>query len=225
MKYLLEVREHPEYGGNGLIIKNMQGRDYFEPLNGQVIAHDIIEHPVKAHPNCYVDEYLALGAIVAGRIENGYFTGYRYLGFGDIEADVTQLAVSHFHSDYTDLVVPCDFRLRNDDLKITDQIRSAVRKGLVSVSSEIGESYDFTDQTVDNITAWICKGYRLFNKRFQGLQIYDISNHLFDTIKEDCDRFLKYAEIGDQAILNVTFSRYHCELKRVGYDHDYGDEY
>jgi hypothetical protein len=108
-------------------------------------------------------------------------------------------------------------------LEITDQIRSAVRKGLVSVSSEIGESYDFADQTVDYITSWICKGYSIFKKRFQGLQIYDISNHLFDTIKEECDRFLKYAEIGDQAILNVTFSRYHCRLERIEYDYD--DEY
>ena len=221
MKYLLEVREHPEYGEKGLVIKNMQGRDYFEPLNGQVIAHDIIEHPIKAHWNCYVDEYLALGAIVAGRIENGYFTGYRYLGFGDIEADVTQLALSQFNYNYTDLVVPCDFRLR--DIEITDQIRSAVRKGLASVSDEIGERYDFTDQTVNYITAWISKGYRLFNKRFQGLQIYDISNHLFDTIKEECDRFLKYAEIGDQAYLHVTFSRYACRLERIEYDYD--DEY
>jgi hypothetical protein len=222
MKYLLEVKENPEYGGNGLIIKNI-GRAHFEPLNGQVIAHDIIEHPVKAHPNCYVDEFMALGAIVGGRIENGYFTGYRYMGFGDIEAEVTQLAVSHFHSGYMDLVLPCNFRLRSDDLEITDQIRSAVRKGLSSVSNEIGERYDFTDQTVSYITGWICKGYSLFKKRFQGLQIYDICNHLFDTIKEECDFFLKSAEIGDQAILNVTFSRYHCELEQIGYDHVYGD--
>ena len=221
MKYLLEVREHPEYGGNGLIIKNMQGRDYFEPLNGQVIAHDIIEHPVKAHQNCYVDEFMALGAIIAGRIEHGYFTGYRYLGFGDIEAEVTQLAVSHFHSNYTDLVLPCNFRLRNDDLEITEQTRSAVRKGLVSVSNEIGESYDFADQTVDYITSWICKGYSLFRKRFQGLQIYEICNHLFDTIKKECDIFLKCAEIGDQAYLHVTFSRYACRLERIEYDYEY----
>jgi hypothetical protein len=112
--------------------------------------------------------------------------------------------------------LPCNSRLR--DIEITDQIRSAVRKGLASVSDEIGEQYNFTDNTVDYITSWICKGYSLFKKRFQGLQIYDICNHLFDTIKEECDLFLKSAEIGDQAILNVTFSRYHCELKRVGYD-------
>jgi hypothetical protein len=211
MKYLLEVRENPEYGGNGLIIKNMQGRDHFEPLNGQVIAHDIIEHPVNAHPNCYVDEFMALGAIVGGRIENGYLQGTRYLSFYDITAEIIQLAVSSFYSGYN-LVLPCNFRLRSDDLEITDQIRSAVRKGLSSVSNEIGERYDFTDQTVSYITGWICKGYSLFKKRFQGLQIYDICNHLFDTIKEECDIFLKSAEIGDQAILTVTFSRYHCEL-------------
>jgi hypothetical protein len=209
MKYLLEVRENPEYGGNGLIIKNMQGRDHFEPLNGQVIAHDIIEHPVNAHPNCYVDEFMALGAIVGGRIENGYLQGTRYLSFYDITADITQLAVSSFYSGYN-LVLPCNFRLR--DIEITDQIRSAVIKGLSSVSDEIGEQYNFTDHTVDYITGWICKGYSLFKKRFQGLQIYDICNHLFDTIKEECDIFLKSAEIGDQAILTVTFSRYHCEL-------------
>jgi hypothetical protein len=219
MKYLLEVREHPEYGGNGLIIKNI-GRDHFEPLNGLVIAHDIIEHPVKEHSNCYVDEFMALGAIVGGRIENGYLQGTRYLSFYDITADITQLAVSSFYSGYN-LVLPCNFRLR--DIEITDQIRSAVRKGLSSVSDEIGEQYNFTDHTVDYITGWICKGYSLFKKRFQGLQIYDICNHLFDTIKEECDLFLKSAEIGDQAILNVTFSRYHCELKQIGYD--YGDEY
>jgi hypothetical protein len=219
MKYLLEVRENPEYGKNGLIIKNI-GRDHFDPLNGQVIAHDVIEHPVKAHPNCYIDEFMALGAIVGGRIENGYFTGHRYLSFYDITGDVTQLAVSSFYSGYN-LVLPCNFRLR--DIEITADIRSAVRKGLSSVSDEIGEQYNFTDNTVDYITGWICKGYSLFKKRYQGLQIYDICNHLFDTIKEECDLFLKSAEIGDQAILNVTFSRYHCELKQIGYD--YGDEY
>jgi hypothetical protein len=208
MKYLLEVREHPEYGENGLIIKNI-GRDHFDPLNGQVIAHDIIEHSRDAHPNCYVDEFMALGAIVGGRIENGYLQGTRYLSFYDITAEITQLAVSSFYSGYN-LVLPCNFRLR--DIEITDQIRSAVRKGLSSVSNEIGERYNFTDHTVDYITGWICKGYSLFKKRFQGLQIYDICNHLFDTIKEECDIFLKSAEIGDQAILTVTFSRYHCEL-------------
>jgi hypothetical protein len=220
MKYLLEVRENPEYGKNGLIIKNI-GRDHFDPLNGQVIAHDVIEHPVKEHSNCYVDEFMALGAIVGGRIENGYLTaGHRYLSFYDITSDVTQLAVSSFYSGYN-LVLPCNSRLR--DIEITADIRSAVRKGLASVSDEIEESYNFTDNTVDYITGWICKGYSLFKKRFQGLQIYDICNHLFDTIKEECDLFLKSAEIGDQAILNVTFSRYHCELKQIGYD--YGDEY
>jgi len=222
MKYLLEVREHPDYGENGLIIKNI-GRDYFEPLNGQVIAHDIIEHPVKAHPNWYVDEFMALGAIAGGRIENGYLTaGHRYLSFYDITADITQLAVSSFYSGYN-LVLPCNFRLR--DIEITDQIRSAVRKGLASVSDEIGESYTFTDQTVNYITAWVCKGYSLFKKRFQGLQIYEICNYLFNTIKEECDLFLKYSEVGDQALLNVTFSKYHCKLEQIGYDHDYEDEY
>jgi hypothetical protein len=219
MKYLLEVRENPEYGKNGLIIKNI-GRDHFDPLNGQVIAHDVIEHPVKAHSNCYIDEFMALGAIVGGRIENGYLTAkHRYLSFYDITSDITQLAVSSFYSGYN-LVLPCNSRLR--DIEITANIRSAVRKGLASVSDEI-ESYTFTDNTVDYITGWICKGYSLFKKRFQGLQIYDICNHLFDTIKEECDLFLKSTEIGDQAILNVTFSRYHCELKQI--DYDYGDEY
>jgi hypothetical protein len=221
MQYLLEVRENPEYGENGLIIKTMKGRDHFEPLNGLVIAHDIIEHSRDAHPNCYVDEFMALGAIVGGRIENGYLQGTRYLSFYDITAEITQLAVSHFYSGYMDLVLPCNFRLR--DLEITDQIRSAVRKGLSSVSNEIGESYTFTDNTVDYITGWICKGYSLFKKRFQGLQISYICNHLFDTIKEECDLFLKCAEIGDQAYLHVKFSRYYCELERI--DYDYGDEY
>ena len=224
MKYLLEVRENPQYGEKGLIIKNMQGRDHFEPLNGQVIAHDIIEHPVKEHSNCYVDEFMALGAIVGGRIENGYLTaGHRHLSFYDITAEITQLAVGHFYSGYMELVLPCNFRLRSDDLEITDQIRSAVRKGLASVSDEIQERYNFTDNTVDYITGWICKGYSLFKKRFQGLQIYDICISLFDTIKEECDLFLKCAEISDQAYLHVTFSRYYCELERI--DYDYNDEY
>jgi hypothetical protein len=214
MKYLLEVREHTEYGEKGLIIKNI-GRDHFDPLNGQVIAHDVIEHPVKAHPNCYVDEFMALGAIVGGRIENGYLQGTRYLSFYDITADITQLAVSSFHSGYN-LVLPCNSGLR--DIEITADIRSAVRKGLASVSDEIEESYNFTDNTVDYITGWICKGYSLFKKRFKGLQIYEICNYLFNTIKEECDLFLKSTEIGDQAILNVIFSRYHCELKQICHD-------
>ena len=218
MKYLVEVREHPEYGEKGLIIKGI-GRDYFEPLNGQTIAHDIIEHPVKAHPNCYVDEYLALGGTIAGRIENAYFTGYRYMNFDDIASDIIQLAVGHFCSDgYIDLVLPCSFRLRDDGLE--EQIRHSIRKGLSSVSDEIGEDYTFTEETVKYITAWICKGYGLFKKRYQGLQLYDISNHLFDQIKEKSDRFLKYAEVGCQANLYIVFNRYTCRLEEIYHDDD-----
>lgn len=67
MKYRLQIKEHEEYGDLGAIILGPRSRSYHDPFSGLTIAHDILEHPTKIHPDPFIDELLALGGIIAGR--------------------------------------------------------------------------------------------------------------------------------------------------------------
>jgi hypothetical protein len=70
--YSIVIRQREEFGGLGIALA-CNGRDYFDPaLGGLVCAHDILEHPVNPHPNGYVDELMAIGGILAGRVNAGW---------------------------------------------------------------------------------------------------------------------------------------------------------
>ena len=208
MKVLnLKICEHEEYGMNGIYWRS--GRDYFEPAtSGLQVAHDLLEHPVNPHPNGYVDELLALGAIVAGRIEHGYTYDRRgYLTIGDIAADVGSLIYNALSVGDHFWEIECNSRLQ--DKNLMEDIRQCVIKGIKDGVDQYADPYedpmDVVTPTLDNLVAWICKGHQLFRKRYN--DTYAVSINMFDRISAQADAFLKGGELGDEMNLHYDVTK------------------
>lgn len=214
-KFNLKIEEHQDFGGLGISFSN--GRDYFEPaLTGLQVAHDILEHTVTPHPNGYIDEFMAIGAVLAGRVENGYINEYgRIISVKDIQSDVYSLAIDALNTEYSLCPKSCSNYLKDSDLM--SEIRTFVRKGLLEAVNEYEDvEYNYLQMKskynfdVDSIVGWICKGYQLFKKRFPDTN--GTSIHLFNKISKVCDDWLKYAEEGYEAELYINFTTFDVKL-------------
>jgi hypothetical protein len=210
--YRLKVKEHEEYG-LGLVVD--VGRPYFEPLQGLSIAHDVLEHTIKPHPNPYIDELMALGGLIAGRVETGWCSQYgRWSRVSDIAADVEVLASGCINSGkYLEWGGCKAHLLHNTHLK--DDIRDAVLKGIKDAEYECEESIDCD---IDSTTAWIIKGYQAYKKRFRRLGNYGVANTIFNSIATCCDNLLKQANDGETYSLHVDFKGYNAFITN-----DYGE--
>lgn len=192
----LRIREHEESGENGIYI-NM-GRDYFQPcLSGITVAHDILEHPVKPHPDGYVEELMAFGGIIAGRVEQGWGDKFgRRLSIQDLTHDLIPLVEYSVLETGEFSVGECRDRLR--DSETTEQIRAMVRRSFEQCEERVEGA------SIDNTVGWICKGYKLYRKRFAH-NIYDTSTHLFNQIAKLCQDWLDNSEEWDKAKLHINF--------------------
>jgi hypothetical protein len=221
--YHLEIRENEEYGGNGIWFNS--GRDYFQPATtGIQLAHDILEHPTTPDANGYMDELMALGAILAGRVDSGWRNKYRQLNVEDLRSDICSLAISSLQCDEPLTIESCKSYLQ--DSSTMQEIRSFVVKGLEeAIDEEPDNSYNsrvkiaYPDIYIDllfdvnSIVGWICKGYQLFRERFYNHDIYNISTYLFNKITAASDNFLKHAELGETAKLYVNFTTMEVRLE------------
>jgi len=214
-KFSLQIQEHEEFGYNGIIIKT--DRNYFQPTTGIGVAHDILEHPTSPHQNGYIDEFLAIGSFLAGRIKYGWMNEFgRQSNEKDIIADVESLASNSLHFDDDLCPEVCTNYLQDDELM--EQIKEYVVSGLLNAVNEyeegsyteLPEKYNFN---VDSIVSWICKGYQLFNKRFYKTDLYDVSNYLFNQITKVCDNWIKTSDEGETANLYVNFKTFDVRLE------------
>jgi hypothetical protein len=221
--YHIEIREHEDYGSNGIWFNS--GRDYFQPaIDGRQFAHDILEHPVNPNVNGYLDELMALGAILAGRVHSGWHNKYRQINEKDLESDICLLATSSLNCDDPLTIKSCKSYLQDADMM--NRIRQFVVKGLEdAIDEEPDNSYSSRIKIehpdtyidilfdVDSIVGWICKGYQLFKKRFSNHDTYTISTYLFNKIAEKTDNWLKGAELGETAKLYVNFTTFDVRLE------------
>lgn len=210
--YKVKVREHEEYGGLGLVIDT--GRDYFEPaLSGLICAHDILEHPATPHPNGYVDELMALGGVIAGRINSGWRNKYgRLISFTDIRSDVSSLIIADLHSCSSEMQhIPAIKRyIQNSDFMsyLREEVREGIKEGVADFFCDWEKYEEIKTRKLYNlsyITAWIVTGYRAWKRRFEQYGDYSIAVTLFDSIAKQCDWFIKTGEEYDEGVLHVDF--------------------
>ena len=150
--YQLKIKEH-EYGGLGIVLDT--GREYFEPaLSGLVVAHDILEHSVNPHVNGYIDEFLALGGILAGRVDSGWCTKYgsRIIS-DDLKSDIESLAKNALWTD--EELCPKVSRNYLQSSDMMDEIRSFVRNGIIDAVNEY-EDAEYKYIPLKYCRAWIC---------------------------------------------------------------------
>jgi hypothetical protein len=218
-KYSITIQEHQEYGLLGLVVDT--GRDYFEPaIDGLVLAHDILEHPIKPHSCGYTDELMAIGGFLAGRVEMEYKTrGYNPASIRDIESDIHSLLLSALNEDGVNNTITeidkCHSYIKCP--QTMEELKGAVKKGILDVLDEwldgeyedhllkvynLNSIEEFHDLMTDSYVGWICKGYNLFKKRFNNINTYN----LFDDIRKVSDNFLSNQIEGMTGTLCVQFS-------------------
>jgi hypothetical protein len=210
--YKIKIRENENYGELGLLVD--VGRPYFSPFSGVNVAHDIIEHPTNPHPHGVIDELMALGGIIAGRIGSGWHSPgrYRRIDYSDLSSDISRMAIDCFNGGEDFCPIPCGSYIRDGD--IVEQIKGAIRSGIREAEGEVDDSLDID---IDSTAGWICRGYQEFRRRFNGKDVYTISTHLFDKITLVADNFIKTGDEGREGILCVDFNRYNCFIKEEEY--------
>lgn len=209
----LEIQEHPEYGGNGIAILN-NGRTYHEPCySGFLVAHDILEHTTAPHENGYIDELMAFGGIIAGRIANGWSNDYgRCVDFSDIVSDIQILVNASLRENNGFDVPKCGNFLSNQPMM--GEIRAAVEAGVIQAVKEFTDGKHTSEHySIDqpSIVGWIAKGSQLFCKRFP--DTYS-AVYLFRLIAKECDQWLKTAELGETAMFHISLSDLTARLER-----------
>lgn len=222
-RYSVTLREHEEYGGIGLVVDT--DRDYFEPaLDGRLCAHDILEHTVKPHVHGIIDELMALGAVIAGRVEYGYGNYYRRISLEDISSDIQSLAQACMMSGDDFCPKACNNSLK--DKELMNSVKKYVRNGLIEAIQDYtdipdGEIEEYLEETynLDHIVSWMCKGYQIFKKRFNRMNDYEYL-HLFEEISKVCDEFIRTGSEGQNGVLFVDFSGCSVRLEREeGWDY------
>ena len=139
-KFSLQIQEHEDFGYNGIIIKT--DRNYFQPTTGIGVAHDILEHPTSPHENGYIDEFLAIGSFLAGRIKYGWISEFgRQVNEKDIIADVESLALNSLHLGDDLCPEVCTNYLQDDELM--EQIKDYVVSGLLNAINDFEGQNNF----------------------------------------------------------------------------------
>jgi hypothetical protein len=211
--YRIKIRENEKIGVLGIALA-CNGRDYFDPaLRGLVCAHDILEHPVNPHPNGYVDELMAIGGILAGRVDAEWRSDWMSpISSRDLISDISTLVDSgHYEGMLTGLAPR---RRYIQDKDFMSEVRTIVEVGVIN---GLEEYYDYDGDIngrtkarkqydINTLTSWVIEGYRAHKRRFRNYDNYTISVRLFNQIAEVCDNLLKRAEEYSKATLHVDFT-------------------
>ncbi|CAB4147630.1 hypothetical protein UFOVP431_39 [uncultured Caudovirales phage] len=186
------------------------GRDYHEPINSYIVAHDILEHTVEPHFDPFIDEFMALGATVAGRLTVGRIQS-------GIASDIFNMAVECYSSDRP-LCVATSVSYVNDAGIMRDLERCVVH-GLRDACDELElESYPVKPANIRSIVGWMSKGYNLFNKRFKDPGT--VADYLFDEINRTVNSWFEYLECeGREATLHVDFTGMYCHITSTSEDY------
>jgi hypothetical protein len=185
-----------------------------------VCAHDILEHPLKEHPNGYIDELMAVGGILAGRIDAGWRSTWgRTIDHRDLISDISSLIDNGHSEGMLTGLTPRKRYIQDEDFmsEIREIVTEGIKNGLEEhydekISSQVKARRQYD---VGTLTAWVIEGYRAYKKRFRNYDNYSISVRLFNEIAEVCDKFLKGAEEEYQeGTLHVDFTGYRAWIVR-----------
>lgn len=170
-------------------LKFKGAREYFHPaVNGQVCAHDLLEHPLIPHPNPFIDELMAVGSYIAGRANNSSSPFYL------VTSEVIRILKNHEQES--------DLSFSLSDEVLMEQIRACVDRAYCSLEKPKDNS--------PSVVSWICKGHQRFLERFSHLDVRRVTTELFDSIDKTCTKALEEKTLEGE--LRVDFSRYRATL-------------
>lgn len=221
MHYLLESKECENYGGVGLLIKGKSSRPYFDPSQSATgLTHDILEHPYTQVGNPIEDELMAIGGYYYIRVLGGYRTNYGYIR----EEGLTNSIYSLLEDTYYDFEITDPKQYRVNDSDYNEVISTAVRKG-VNTYKEYNKDEDcfveLTQQQVNFIKGWICRGFSYTKARYRNLDSCDLV-YRFNRIEKDLASLFKSIEYeGQQFKVNINLQTNTVNWKEISDEKNY----
>lgn len=204
-KHIIIRKEDEFYGEEGLILKARQHDGFNTDTKGPTIAHDLIEHPVNPHPDKFVDEFMALGAVAYFRDNcwavQDFATNTRHSLAENIKADIVTL-LEYYDGALSDLPTPPISHSRNYIINESIQLAfSELRKNPEWHSVDVS---DLTPALRRKLAGWMALGERRFKERFQRHDPYWIGQ-IFIKIAEAVKQMNQHG--GYQFVLTVNFNK------------------
>lgn len=147
------------------------------------IAHDVLEHFFPRELTAAEDELVALGALLALRIENGVF--HNYYTYAEQLAQTVSSVLTDIDRDSLPVPRPCPSRRLSDDYRWADDlILEAVPKSIAAARRELSDAEEpwvlaDTSALEQAIVGYLRKGYRKAVRRFASADLYTIGASLF----------------------------------------------
>jgi hypothetical protein len=207
MKYIFVCREHEDFGCNGWALKSQPG---FDPLQGMAVAHDVLEH-FPGGDDSPAHEFMALGASMWVREDYYSHIGKHHTDAGvHIAADMPEI-FRHVVYEKMYITTPP----RTTKCAAEEQIDIAFRESAKNImedgNPEWQELLDAFSPRKDDIRGWMRIGYRKVQRRFHGVNQWNVTR-LFMDIEKRADELLKHAELGDELVVSLLAKQATAEL-------------
>lgn len=195
----VEVKRHEEYGELGLQII---GREWAEPLDGTVIAHDLLEHFPRDNGDIE-GELMALGASLHVRDgANYYYRVGRVISdpAPNFASDLLMQVSSYGGDNYT--LRPIASRAIED---LDDYILRAVKTARSNFPDEFGDSCKLADSFLaqpTRVIGWMRRGYRRAVRRYGDVPSWKLCQ-TFINAANAANKFLKHSEEGYRAKIQI----------------------
>lgn len=228
MQYKLVIREHEDYGEQGIAIVD-NPRDYHEPaISGLVLAHDILEHPATPHHNGIADELMALGGIYWIRLQTGLSLDLsgrgrsRPLEDASLQSDITQQIQALWAFDLPDW--PGRQKRHPPKRSVRAWCEELVGQALSYCLREERETWldlldcysissnELAQQIRASFPLWIHEGIRRAKRRFPNQRL---ACCVFEDIATQAHRWLQTADEGQTATLSVSLSKGRAALEET----------
>lgn len=209
-------KEHQEYGGLGWQPDWVENQAMVDPIGGMGVAHDILEHPLRGIGGAE-NEFMAFGSIYWIRGQNNWWRqNGNFLSVEDhMSSDYAQI-LPRIIEGYETLKSP-GRTTRLDDDRAEEVFHNSIQMGFLTTIAEQDHLEEgihdlIHDGGKDRVLGWLRKGYRMAQKRYKGIDSYDVAC-IFTNIMNDADKRLKHAEEGMKLKVWIDF-----DTRRVSAD-------
>lgn len=218
MKHVFVAETHEEFGMLGWRLKDMPG---FDPLLGQAVAHDILEHFPDGDESP-ADEFRALGAAWLIRGEGGMLSHNANQPEEHIAADFPDIIAHIVHEGMTCPEPPRVSRLDEDS---EESLSFIVRKAWEEVKERFSCDCDEPATAKDALRkskGWLRVGYTQALERYDG-KLGSV-RAIFYEIHRAADKYLKDAVEGSELHVSVDLETGDCSVDFLEYPDDYDME-
>ncbi|MBS1722491.1 MAG: hypothetical protein JSS66_05730 [Armatimonadetes bacterium] len=215
MTHVFTCKEHEDFGTNGWVL---DAKPYFDPGDGQLVAHDVLEEFPHSGEQPH-HELLAMGAMVFGRCSSGMIGSSIFSPGAVIANEYLEMLRHVFEEDGYWLEPAKQQRPLFDEYAETTicQFLEAAPGVLQSEYSDGNENPEQLAKALaylPDAANWMRLGFRMAHKRYYPhLDGYDVAM-LFERLKNAVNK-IRDIELGDKLKIRMSYRRHDFTLAHV----------